>query len=68
MIFVRFDRMFLFYSVIFFVSIVDVVMYCVSIGYGIQTSETQLLAPTVATLNMLGMKVYIFIKLKIIMT
>jgi len=49
--------MFVFTSVIFFVSIVDVIMYCVSLGFGIQRSPTELLAPKFDTLNMLGMKV-----------
>lgn len=49
--------MFLFKSVIFFVSIVDLIMYFVSIGFGIQRTEKELLAPKTETLDMLGMKV-----------
>ncbi len=49
--------MFLFKSVIFFVSIADLIMYIVSVAYGIKNTPTELLAPKVSTLDMLGMKV-----------
>jgi len=53
--------MFLFYSVIFFVSIVDIIMYIISIAYGIKRTDKELLAPTITTLNWLGMKVIILL-------
>ncbi len=49
--------MFLFKSIIFFVSIADIIMYCVSLAYGIEKSDKELLAPRFDTLAMLGMKV-----------
>jgi hypothetical protein len=54
--------MFLFKSVIFFVSIVDIVMYIISIAYGIKKDAKELLAPEIATLDWLGMKVSIILK------
>jgi hypothetical protein len=48
---------FVFKSVIFFVSIIDVIIYIITLCYGIQPNPNELLAPKTETLDMFGMKV-----------
>lgn len=44
-------------SVIFFVSCVDLIMYIITLCFGIKMDATELLAPTYSTLDKFGMKV-----------
>ena len=48
---------FLFLSVIFFISMIDLIMYIITISFGIKMSPNELLAPLPSTLDMFGMKV-----------
>ena len=44
-------------SVIFFVSCIDLIMYIITLSFGIKMDATELLAPTYTTLDKFGMKV-----------
>lgn len=48
---------FVFKSVIFFVSIIDVIIYIITISFGLKMSPYELLAPKPETLDSFGMKV-----------
>lgn len=54
---------FVFKSVIFFVSIADIIIYFITLLYGIKMSPTELLAPKIETLDMFGMKVKFYFNL-----
>lgn len=51
---------FVFKSVIFSVSIIDVIIYIITLCYGIQPNPNELLAPLTTTLDNFGMKVKLF--------
>ena len=51
---------FVFKSVIFFISMIDVIIYIITISFGIKMSPNELLAPLPDTLDMFGMKVKLF--------
>ena len=44
-------------SVIFWVSLIDIIVYIITLCFGIQKSATELLAPTYNTLDKFGMKI-----------
>jgi hypothetical protein len=58
--------MFVFKSFIFFISIVDIIFYLLTLFGGIKITPFELLAPTVQSLDNYGMKVIILFYLRIL--
>ncbi len=55
---------FVFKSVIFIISVIDVVIYIATLCYGIKLDPNELLAPKTETLDMFGMKVLFILTLE----
>lgn len=55
---------FSFLSVIFIISVIDLVIYIVTLSFGIKLNPNELLAPKTETLDLLGMKVKVVFTLE----